>query len=408
MWRDDVPDLDGLIPEHPSKEQAAASLQRLRETFQTFCFADTELMATSDGMRVDITKPPGMDESSFLVALMTAVCRPSLFLAPGVLVRAPAISGAGSGKGLLVRGISAIAFGRAPHAVTAGGRSEELEKRIAAELIGGGPCLFLDNLNGTDLNSELLASAITERPARVRLLGRSQMLPLNASAFVAVTGNGLTVSEDLARRFITISLDPRTENPESRKFSRDLAKDLAARRAELLGDALTIWRWGRRSNESIAEGRALGSFSEWCRWVRDPLLALGCKDPVERTIEAKEHDATRQTIAEIFQRWWEKHGSRPVSISQLDEAVKKVADPQNRGPNYQQAYLRKLVDTRIGGFVLSRQASVGRWGKASYALLPTGEAEGHRGDRGHRGGERPSPPYAPDASGVGLRALLAR
>ena len=46
------------------------------------------------------------------------------------------------------------------------------------------------------------------------MLGKSQMLRLNASAFVVLTGNGLTVSEDLARRFIMVDLDPRTEDPE--------------------------------------------------------------------------------------------------------------------------------------------------------------------------------------------------
>ena len=90
------------------------------------------------------------------------------------------MSGAGAGKGLLARCICIIAFGREPHAVTAGATAEELEKRIAAELIEGSPALFLDNLNNTAFKSNLLASAITERPARVRLLGRSQMVPLNA------------------------------------------------------------------------------------------------------------------------------------------------------------------------------------------------------------------------------------
>ena len=49
---------------------------------------------------------------------MTAVCRPSLHLAPGALFRAAAMSGSGAGKGLLVRCICMIANGRAPHAVT--------------------------------------------------------------------------------------------------------------------------------------------------------------------------------------------------------------------------------------------------------------------------------------------------
>src|SRR5262245_12704158 len=126
-------------------------------------------------------------------ALLTAVCRPSLHLAPGVLLRAPSLSGAGAGKGLLARCICFIAFGREPHAVTAGVGREELDKRIAAKLIAGSPVLFLDNLNNTAVNSDLLASAITERPAWVRILGKSEMVPLNPASFVILTGNGLTV-----------------------------------------------------------------------------------------------------------------------------------------------------------------------------------------------------------------------
>jgi hypothetical protein len=60
-------------------------------------------------------------------------------------------------------------------------------------LIEGSPVLFLDNLNNRAFTSDLLASAITERPARVRVLGKSQMVPLNASAFVILTGNGRAV-----------------------------------------------------------------------------------------------------------------------------------------------------------------------------------------------------------------------
>ena len=147
--------------------------------------------------------------------------RPSLYLAPGVLLRAPAISGAGAGKGLLARCISIIAYGREPHAVNAGPNIEELEKRISAELVEGNAVLFLDNLNDRALKSEALASAITERPARTRILGKSQMVSLNSSTLVILTGNGLSVSEDLARRFIIVELDPRTEDPEARPFKMD-------------------------------------------------------------------------------------------------------------------------------------------------------------------------------------------
>src|SRR5262245_1226135 len=209
MWCEYVPALTDLVPERPTRTEAEAALQEIRNTFKTFCFADAETLDDASGIAiVDTSKAPGRDESSFLVALLTAVCRPSLHLAPGVLMRAAPMSGAGAGKGLLARCMCIIAFGRDPHAVTAGATAEELEKRVAAELMGGSPTLFLDNLNNTAFKSDLLASAITERPARVRLLGKSQMVQLNASSFVIMTGNGLTVSEDLARRFIMVEFDP--------------------------------------------------------------------------------------------------------------------------------------------------------------------------------------------------------
>ena len=166
-----------------------AALQIIRETFKSFRFADAEMIDV-DGVRVvDPSKPPGWDETSFLAALVTAACRPSPSLAPGVLLRAPLLSGSGAGKGLLARSMCIIAFGREPHAVTAGTSAEERDKRIAAELISGGPAVLLDNMNNTAFRSSLLASALTERTARVRRLGTSQMLPLNAAALVVITGN---------------------------------------------------------------------------------------------------------------------------------------------------------------------------------------------------------------------------
>ena len=282
MWCEKVPDLQHLVPLTPTKEQAAAALLLLRDAFKTFCFADAE---TVDDERcavpvVNTAKPPGKDESAFLVALMTAVCRPSLHLAPGVLLRAAPMSGAGAGKGLLARCICIVAFGHEPHAVTSGATSEELEKRIAAELMEGNPALFIDNLNNTAFKSDLLASAITERPARVRLLGKSQMLPLNASVMVVLTGNGLTVSEDLARRFIAIELDPRTEDPEARPFVNDIRAEVTAKRTELLAAVLTIWRWGRHRRPTCPEAPDWEASNNGVPGFGTPCWLLAAKIPL--------------------------------------------------------------------------------------------------------------------------------
>jgi hypothetical protein len=404
MWCENVPDLATLVPVRPTMGDAASALRLIRDTFKTFCFADAAMIydAATGVDVVDLSKPPGRDESSFLVALMTAACRPSLHLAPGVLLRAAAMSGAGSGKGLLARCICIIAFGRDPHAVTAGGGAEELEKRIASELIAGGPSLFLDNLNNMAVTSDLLASAITERPARVRLLGKSLMLPLNASTFVILNGNGLTVSEDLARRFVAIEFDPRTEEPEARPFKSDIRAEVMGRRKELLAAVLTIWRWGRIAT-GIKAGRPLGSFEQWSEWVRDPLLDLGCQDPAERISDAKLRDGVRQEIADLFENWWKEHRDQPVAASKLHDDVKKIADPQKRGRQYLASKLEMLTGTRHAGWMLTRQAPIGKWGTATYALKKTGTNTARSNYRGPGAEGQPfsksDDPDAPYAAG---------
>jgi putative DNA primase/helicase len=82
-----------MLPARPCRVDAEAALGLLRQTFRTFPFGDAPRRSdTSSGVEIiDITKTPGRDESAFLIALMTAVCRPSLWLAPGMLVTSSSI-----------------------------------------------------------------------------------------------------------------------------------------------------------------------------------------------------------------------------------------------------------------------------------------------------------------------------
>lgn len=371
LWCCRVPTL--RVPERAGRQDAEAALRLLRATFRTFPFADAAIVDdTALGVRVvDPTKPMGADESAALMALLTAACRPSLYLAPGLAVIAPEMSGAGTGKGLLVRAICTVAFGVKPRAFTGGHDGAELDKRIVAEAVKATPALFLDNANGATLRSDTLASLMTERPACVRVLGETRTVELNSAAFVAVTGNGLSISEDLARRFLSCELDAKVEDPEQRDFRPGFLDDVASRRAELLAAALTIWRWGRQNRSQLERGRSLGSFEVWAEWVRDPLLALGCRDPVARIAEVKGKDPERQNVAEIFGAWWEYHDSRAVKVADLDAGVLAIIDSHKRGRQYVAQRLIQLTDTRAADFVLTRQSAVGKWGAATYALKST-------------------------------------
>jgi hypothetical protein len=111
MWCTQAPPL--TVPNRPTKAEAADALYRLRAAMRTFTFKGSLLtrIAGIDADVVDIEQPPGLCESAGLSGLLTAVCRASLPLAPGLMINAPSVSGSGAGKGLLARAIIAIAFG---------------------------------------------------------------------------------------------------------------------------------------------------------------------------------------------------------------------------------------------------------------------------------------------------------
>jgi hypothetical protein len=384
-----------MVPEYPTFADAATALRTIREAFATFPFADSVRVASALGSLVNTTLPPGQDESAFLVAVVTAVCRASLPLAPGVLIAAPVLNGAGTGKGLLVDAICSIAFGLEARAFPAGDSRAELDKRIGAALMEATQVVFIDNLNDTSLCSDLLASILTQRQVDMRLLGSSRMLPLCPNAFVAMTGNGVGLSEDLARRFLLVELDAHVDDPESRKFAPGFLRGIAHRRAELLSAVLTIWRWGRRNESALTHGRALGSYEEWCLSVRDPLLTLGCVDPVLRIGAIKASDPMRIGMAAIFDAWHSQYGTRAVKAADVDGEVLQLIDPHGLGRQAVASYLAKRVGTRAGGFLMTSNRPPSKWGATTYALRPVGDiAE-----------QAPMPPMVPmfsvsDNSGV--------
>src|SRR5205085_6029191 len=108
-------------------------------------------------------------------------------------------------------------------------------------------------------------------------------------------------------------LDAHCEDPETRPFENGFLDRISKARSHLLREVLTIWVWGRQNAARLQRGRPLGSFEKWCEWVRDPLLTLGCCDPVDRIETIKARDPQRLRLAELFQVWWRYHEDQPVT-----------------------------------------------------------------------------------------------
>jgi hypothetical protein len=303
-----------------------------------------------------------LDESSFLVGLLTAVCRASLPLAPGILANAPAFSGAGTGKGLAVKAICVIASGASPSAFTSGHDAEEMDKRLTAALIEARPAIFLDNYNSKDLTSDILASALTENPCEVRPMGSSTMVRLHTRTLVGMTGNAVRIAEDMVSRVVMTNFDAKVEHPELRPFAPGFLDTVHAARGALLGHALTIWRWGRQNPGVVTRGKPLRNYDTWAEWCRDPLLALGLRDPVDRLEALKAADPKRKRIQDVFETWWEAHKDALVAAKELRQPVLEAIDGKastNRdgvfkyNRQYVARWLRDHTDTRVAGFVLT-------------------------------------------------------
>jgi hypothetical protein len=361
LWCHNIPEL--AVPEDPSEDHALAALDRVRYFFRTFPFADgARVRDDALGVEViDLDKPAGLDESAFLAALLTGVCRQSIELAPGLLCNGPRFSGAGTGKGLLVKAICVIASGVKPAAFTSGHNAEELDKRLTAALIEARPAVFLDNFNSKELKSDILASALTENPAMVRVMGQTKNVPLHTHTFIGINGNAIEVAEDMARRLLVVRIDAQMENPELRKFAPGFLDQVFTSRGTLLTDAITIWRWGRQNK--VKAGKTLGSYETWGQWCRDPLLALGMRDPVDRVAEIKAADPRRRALVAVFEAWRGAHGDAAVKASELAENVIEHIDTKaghksdgslKASRQWVTRFLERNINARVGGYVLTK------------------------------------------------------
>jgi hypothetical protein len=346
LWCHNIPAVN--VPARPTEAQAKASVDALRYFFRTFAFADAE-MNRDPSLNVDVINPDapiGLDESSFLVSLMTGVCRASLPLAPGILATAPAFSGAGTGKGLVTKAICIIASGAKPSAFTSGHDAGEMDKRLTAALIEARPAIFLDNFNSKNLTSDILASALTENPCEVRPMGQTVMVKLHTHTLVTMNGNDVQIAEDMARRIIKVDFDAKMEDPETRPFKPGFLDSVHEQRATLLGHALTIWRWGRQNADRLRQGKPLGSFEVWAQWCRDPLVTLGIRDPVGRIAAIKAADPKRKRILTVFETWWIAHQDQLLRAKDLHQSVIEAIDEKAAFRDGQLHYSRQLVASR--------------------------------------------------------------
>jgi putative DNA primase/helicase len=180
---------------------------------------------------------------------------------------------------------------------------EETEKRLGALLREGTTFISLDNVNG-ELGGDALAQ-LTERPlVRVRVLGVSEAPEFECKSTVFATGNNTVVIGDMTRRVLFCTLDPKCERPELRTFEFKPVDRVLANRAAYVAAVLTIARAYEAANSPRQSGMtSIGSYEEWSRRVREPLVWLGEADPVQSMETARDEDPELAKLRNMMAAW---------------------------------------------------------------------------------------------------------
>lgn len=334
------------IPARPTRADAQRALGVLRELIEEVAFAS-----------------PAIDQSAALSAMLAAAVRPSLPTCPGYLTKAHQI---GSGKSFLNRIISTLATAQNVPGVAFPGDGDEMRKTLIAMLMKSPAVINFDDLNGDIVPSESLKTCLTEEFIGGRLLGLSKDITCSTRSLFLFSGNNVEPLRDMARRIVSIHLDPATENPTERQFKRPHAEaDARRNRARYVSAALTIVRAWLAAGGPLASVKPVASYGRWSDWCRQPLMWLGLADPATRLFEQLTIDPDHELLGRMLRGWSAAHGDKGMLIREVlaaslsddfHEAIRDVAEDKGGEINRRRLawWLRKHQGRVVDGLRFQR------------------------------------------------------
>ncbi len=280
------------IPAEPTRDDAIAAAERLREPVRQFPF-ETE-----------------NDWAVYLSALLTEVARPAI---PGPVPGVALIGNkAGSGKGILIDTIGLTAYGRCVPSTAYPRDSVEADKVKIALALSGQRTVHFDNLDeGSSYGNSALDSALTSDSVNGRILGTPSLtgeLPLRLTWFLS--GNNITPTKDAYRRWLPCRLVTPLEYPEERDdiHIKDLRTYIRESRPNRIGDVLTILKAHALAGHPNGGWPLLGSYEAWDRCVRGATwFATGLDCCATRLEVAADSDSRRAKVA-LLEGWLELPG----------------------------------------------------------------------------------------------------
>jgi putative DNA primase/helicase len=271
----------------------------------------------------------------------------------------------GTGKGLLVRSLTQLAYDTYPVVATWGATPEETEKRIAALLLQSPAAICIDNANGKKIQGDLLESIITEGRADIRILGRSEIAKVQNRSILMLTGNNPQITGDMARRSLALDIKPRSADPERDRYAIRPVELIQRRRTDFLRAAFTVMRAYRLAGMPNPNLPSVGSFTEWSTRVRDLVHWLTGHDLAEAFRQNKLEDPHRQDDASLLSALHTLYGTSSLRAADVFDIYTEVANAKrnqiaNIDPNKER--LHAALDAVFGSRGVSAKL-FGHWAR---------------------------------------------
>lgn len=279
---DDTNNLD--IPENPTKQDVSAAREILEDIFCDFPF-----------------KTP-QDLSRLMSLLLSLVFRPSVNKSPAYCISG---SGPAVGKGVLMSAASTLITGSPVPVTKCPSKDDEFSKVLTSMLSAGNTLALFDEPDGV-LDSKSLAAAITAERHEGRILGESRMISVPNNMQMIFTGNNISCSQDVGRRFVYIDLEVPSDFAEARSgFKYPLLNAaIKEKRPELMAALLTfIQSWIAAGRPAPRPGAPIGSFEEWYYNVGGVLEHVGYGDFMDGVAQQR-RDRNDGERADIMHLYW--------------------------------------------------------------------------------------------------------
>ncbi|HEY6461143.1 MAG TPA: bifunctional DNA primase/polymerase [Polyangiaceae bacterium] len=256
------------VPDQPTQDDAKAALAKLQHVFCDFPYVSRAARVVP------------------IAALLTILARSAIDGNVPVFAFEASIQGAG--KTLQGDLVHIIATGRMPPHSSFPHDEDEQRKTILSCALSASPVAFFDNVKGV-FGGEALEAAVTSGEIKQRILGASVDSVVPWLATIIVTGNNMTMTEDMLRRSLLCRIEPDVEDPTKRKTfahpneedPRDLPTWVKDERADLIVAALTILRAYALKQYPDAQTGMMQSFNAWSRIVPGAIAFAGGANVLE-------------------------------------------------------------------------------------------------------------------------------